>query len=385
MAEQLRMRLTEAAVARLRPREREYTVWDTRVAGLGVRVRSSGGASFVFLRKVQGRTKRLSLGPVGANGLHDLRRRCHALMAESESESDSTSTTAPEAPPFRDFVSGPWKEAHFPRYKPSTHKGYRCSLVNQLLPAFGSTPLNHITRGQVLRWFDGYSQAAPGGANYALRLLRQILNFAIACGHVDATPVRGIRPNRRNTLTRFLSRNELRRLHRVLDEHARRGSGRRQQVDIIRLLLLTGCRKGEILELRWSEVHEDALLLCDSKTGPRTVPLSARARLVLDRQPRGRSEFVFPSPRNAERPRARGVPLWSTLRRDAGIEDVRIHDLRHTVASHAVMNGVPVPVVARLLGHSDVRMTLRYAHLSDGDIADAAERIGSAMARVMEP
>ena len=321
MAKQLRMRLTEAAVARLRPREREYTVWDTRVAGLGVRVRPSGGASFVFLRKVQGRTKRLSLGPVGANGLDDLRRRCHALMAESESESDSTSTTAPEAPLFRDFVSGPWKEAHFPRYKPSTHKGYRCSLVNQLLPAFGSTPLNHITRGQVLRWFDGYSQTAPGGANYALRLLRQILNFAIACGHVDANPVRAIRPNRRNTLTRFLSRDELRRLHRVLDEHARRGSGRRQQVDIIRLLLLTGCRKGEILYLRWSEVHEDALLLSDTKTGPANGS-PQRTGTSCPGPPASRSERVrvsLPAQRRATaRPRRSALVHTASRRRDRG-------------------------------------------------------------------
>ena len=151
----------------------------------------------------------------------------------------------------------------------------------------------------------------------------------------------------------------------------------------LRLLLLTGCRKSEILELRWSEVHEDALVLADSKTGPRTVPLSARARLILERQPRGRSEFVFPSRKEAKRPRAPGLPLWYTLRRGAGIEDVRIHDLRHTVASHAVMNGVPVPVVARLLGHANVRMTLRYAHLSDGDIAVAAESIGAAMAHTM--
>ena len=228
MAGKLRMRLTDAAVARLRPREREYTVWDSRVAGLGVRVRPCGGASFVFLRKVQGRTKRLSLGPVGANGLDDMRRRCHALMVKPHPETMAEPTHG--APLFRDFVSGPWMEAHFPHYKPSTRKGFRCSIASQLLPAFGSTPLNHITRQQVLRWFDAYSQTAPGGANYALRLLRQILNFAMACGHIDATPVHGIRPNRRNTLTRFLSRDELRRLHRVLDEHARRGDGCRQQV-----------------------------------------------------------------------------------------------------------------------------------------------------------
>ena len=375
------MRLTNAAIAQLHPRKREYTVWDTRVAGLGVRVRPSGGASFVFLRKVERRSRRISLGPVVSNDIENMPRRCHALMAEPESE--AMAATVLEAPLFRDFVSGPWKEAYFPHYKASTRKGVHYSLVTQLLPAFGSTPLQHITRHQVLLWFDAYSQTAPGGTNFAFGILRRILNFAVACGHIDATPTHGIRTNRRSALTRFLSRDELRRLHHALDEHARKGSSRRQQIDITRLLLLTGCRKSEVLKLRWSEVNEDDLVLSDSKTGPRTVPLNARARRILERQPRGQAEFVFPSPRNAERPRAHDLPLWYALRRYAEIEDVRLHDLRHTVASHAIMNGVPVPIVSRLLGHSDVRMTLRYAHLSDGDIEATAERIGAAMAQTM--
>ena len=172
-------------------------------------------------------------------------------------------------------------------------------------------------------------------------------------------------------------------LHRALDEHSREGPGAHQQVDIIRLLLLTGCRKSEILKLRWSEVDGDTLSLADSKTGPRTVPLSAQARRIIERQPRGQSDFVFPSPRNLSRPRVRDLPLWYSVRREANIEDVRLHDLRHNLASHAVMNDVPVPVVSRLLGHSSVRMTLRYAHLADKDIGATAERIGASMARAM--
>ena len=127
----------------------------------------------------------------------------------------------------------------------------------------------------------------------------------------------------------------------------------------------------------------DTLALGDSKTGPPTVLLNAQARRVIDRQPRGQSEYVFPSPRNINRPRARELPLWYSIRRETRIEDVRLHDLRHTTASYAVMNGVSVPVVSRLLGHSDVRMTLRYTHLADNDIKDTAEWIGAAMAQLM--
>ena len=94
--------------------------------------------------------------------------------------------------------------------------------------------------------------------------------------------------------------------------------------------------------------------------------------------------FVFPSPRNPDRPYSDNLALWYRVRRKAGIEDVRLHDLRHTHASHAVMNGVPVPVVSRMLGHSNVRMTLRYAHLGDREIEAAAERIGQSVAAIME-
>ena len=170
-----------------------------------------------------------------------------------------------------------------------------------------------------------------------------------------SNPTNGIKRNRGNKLSRFLSREEIVRLHAVLDEHALMDE-RRQQVDIIRLLLLTGCRKGEIVNLRWSEVEGDTLALADAKTGPRKVPLNAPARRVLERQPKIGSVFVFPSPRNPAEPRIGDLGLWYRIRREAGIEDCRLHDLRHTLASQAVMNGVPVPVVSRLLGHSRVSM-----------------------------
>ena len=376
-----RMRLTDDGIAHLRPRQREYTVWDTRLPGLGVRVRPSGGASFILLRQKRGRTRRISLGSVSSRGVDAVRRECHALMARPES--DRTVDEPPKAPLFRDFVNTSWKETHFRLYKPTTRKGVAALLGNQLLPAFGGMPLDRITATQILRWFDSYSRTAPGGANQALGVLRQILNFAIARGYIDANPVRGVRRNRRVALTRFLSRDEIRCLHRALDAQSRKGPGARQQADIIRLLLLTGCRKGEILSLRWSEVDGDTLVLADSKTGPRNVPLSAQARRIVERQSRGESAFIFPSPRNANRPRGPGLGLWYSARREAGLEDVRLHDLRHSFASHAVMNGVPVPVVSRLLGHSDVGMTLRYAHLADREVEAAAERVGAAIVHVM--
>ena len=371
------MRLTDRAIARLRPREQEYTVWDNQFVGLGVRVRPTGGRSYVLLEDTGGRSRRISLGPVSLKTVAEVRRECHARKAEP------AATGAPKraAPLFRDFVEGAWKEAHFDGYKPSTREGVQSLLDRQLLPAFGSKPLDRIAPAQVGRWFDRFSRTAPGNANHALDLLTQIINFAIARGHLETNPARDVKRNPRRMLSRFLSREEVARLHRVLDRQTR--DSRREQADIIRLLLLTGCRRSEILRLRWSEVDRDRLVLADSKTGPRIVPLNTPARRILERRPRGGSPFVFPSPRDPARPRNRNLPFWYRARREAGIEGVRLHDLRHTHASHAVMNGVPVPVVSRLLGHSDVRSTLRYAHLGDREIEAAAERVGQSIAALL--
>ncbi len=380
MAGKKRIRLTDAAIARLRPREQEYTAWDVAVPGLGVRVRATGGKSYVLLQPAGGGSRRVSLGPVWAKHVDEVRRECHARRALPEP--DEPGAAKQSAPRFRDFVEGPWKEVHFDRYKPSTRRSTQIMLASRILPAFETKRLDRISPKQVGRWFDAYSRTAPGGANRALDILRQIMNFAIARGHIETNPVRGVKRNRRPALTRFLSREEITRLHRVLDGETAKGNG--QQADIVRLLLLTGCRKGEIVKLRWSEVLDDRLVLADSKTGPRSVPLNAQARSILERQPREESPFVFPSPLDPARPRGSDLRLWHRVRRETGIEDCRLHDLRHTHASHAVMNGVPVPVVSRMLGHSNVRMTLRYAHLGDRDIQEAAERVGQSMASIME-
>ena len=256
------------------------------------------------------------------------------------------------------------------------------ALRRQLLPAFGQQPLDEILPNAVQQWFDEHSATAPGGANRTLDVLRQIMNHAIACGHLETNPTRGVTRNPRPMLNRFLSLKEVQRLHAVLDERAGASAHQRQQADLIRLLLLTGCRIGELVRLRWEDLDGDRLRLPDSKTGPRIVFLNGQAHAILARQPH-KGPFIFPSRTSASRPHPVDLPLWRSARRHAGITDVRLHDLRHTFASHAVLQGVPLPVVSRLLGHTQTRMTLRYAHLSDRDVAAAAERIGRGLDRIV--
>ncbi len=375
-----RRRLTDAGIARLRPETREYTVWDTQMAGLGVRVRPSGSRIFIHHRKTASGMKKLSFGPAALRKVEEVRRACMEAAASGDTGADEEPREKP--PLFRDFVAGPWRTDRFARCKPSTQRNFDGLLERQLLPAFGSRRLDLITRRAVIRWFEACSRTAPGTANAALDLLGHILNHALA--HVETNPTRGIERNPGRKMTRFLSREEIARLHRVLDRYAAGNRSHAQQADIVRLLLLTGCRKSEIVYLRRDEVRDDRLELADSKTGPRTVLLNGPARkIVVRRMAEGTGPWLFPSVRDPSRPQCLGLRLWYRVRREAGIEDVRLHDLRHTVASQAALNGVPLTVVARLLGHSTVRTTLRYAHVGDHEVEAAAERVGQAIGAVL--
>ncbi len=377
-----RRRLTDAGIARLRPETREYTVWDTQMVGLGVRVRPSGSRTFIYHRKKASGVKRISFGPVALSKIEDVRRLC--LEAAASGDTGANDQSREKAPLFREFVAGPWKAACFDGYKPSTQKSCRSLLKRHLLPAFGARSLDRITHRMALGWFEDSSRTAPGAANHALDLLGQIFNHAIACGHIDANPVRGIARNPGRKMTRFLSREEIARLHLVLDRYVHGSVSQAQQTDIIRLLLLTGCRMSEIARLRREEVKGDRLELADSKTGPRTVLLNEPARQIVARRMRmGNGPWVFPSSRHPSGRPSREPRLWHRVRREARIEDVRLHDLRHTVASQAVLNGVPLPVVARLLGHSSVRMTMRYAHVGDHEVEGAAKRVGTMIAHIL--
>ena len=376
-----RMRFTDTAVERLQGQPAEYTVWDTRTPGLGVRIRPSGGRSYIF----QGRAgpdavaRRHTLGPATQWSVAEARRACLELQTAARPPALPGRRDGDASLRFRDFIETIWGPAFRERYKPSSRKGVEADLRSQLLPAFGTLRLERITPNVVHRWFDRYSATAPGGANHALRLLRTILRYAVRRGYLDRDPTATVRPNPRQRCTRFLSAEEIRRLHQTLAACEREHPSRAAQADIIRLLLLTGCRRGEILNLRWDEVDGNTLRLSDSKTGPRAVLLNTEAQRILLRQPCGVSPYVFPSPLDPERPRSRELHLWPLVRKRAGLEDVRLHDCRHTFASQAVLHGVPVPVVARLLGHRNAAMTLRYAHVRDKDIEAAAERIGTAI------
>ncbi len=228
-----------------------------------------------------------------------------------------------------------------------------------------------IAKEDVQRWFASL-HATPVAADQSAPILSVIMRQAEVCGYrpEGSNPCTGIRRYRRKGRERFLSEPELRRLAQVLDRHEARHPCK---TAFIRLLLLTGCRKSEIATLAWPDYREGRLFLRDSKTGPRTVWLSSPARAVLDELPR-EDKWVFPSP-HRQGPASAAVfdKYWRRFRKEAGIADVRLHDCRHTYASIAIMTGESVTTTARLLGHNDAGTTLKYAHLSDRSVREAAD------------
>ena len=378
-----KVRLTDAVVRKLRPGGTEYIVRDIRVAGLGVRVRPSGHRSFVWHGTVNGRMVRTTIGAAALTTVKEARTACRTLLDGSHPLCFGDPAGRAAVPLFRNFVMEDWLPAHRSHCSQGSGERVDRMIRARLVPAFGALRLDRIGRPHVERWFDNMSRKTPGAANIALAVLRQIMGAAKAAGHVGTDPVACVRPNPGRKMTRFLSAEEIARFHRTLDRLVEERPSRRPQADIIRLLLLTGCRMSEILTLRWSEIDGDMLRLAEAKTGPRTVWLSGAAQAVIARQPRTASAFVFPSPRDPARPQSHNLGLWQRARREAGIEDVRLHDLRHTVASQAVARGVPLPTVARMLGHSQPVMTLRYAHVGDREVEQAAKRVGAIIVAAM--
>ncbi len=248
-----------------------------------------------------------------------------------------------------------------------------------MLPWFRGRQIAGITGTDVREWFASL-HATPVAADRSAPVLSVIMSRAEDYGYRPpaSNPCKGIRRYRRQGRERFCSVEEVHRLGLVLKQHEPRFP---TEAAIIRLLLLTGCRGQEIVSLRWTEYRDGHLHLTDSKTGPRMVWLSSPTRWILDGLPRV-SPWVFASTRTRGHISSSSVgKFWTSIRAEAGLSDVHLHDLRHTYASLAVIQGENVLTVGRLLGHNDPATTLKYTHLADGMVAEAAETVGAVLGR----
>lgn len=265
-------------------------------------------------------------------------------------------------------------ERHASIWKPRTMTVNRSYLRNQILPWFEDLPITGITNRHVRLWFAEL-HATPAAADRSLPVLSLIMREAENYGYRPGgtNPCVGIRRYRPRGRARCLTLDELARLGRALESGDLAGSS---TVAVIRLLVLTGCRQGEMRALRWRDYRHGHLFLPDGKTGPRTVWLSSVARLVLDELPRTAS-WVFPA-RSGSGPVSSDTlyGCWRKVRAAADLGNVRLHDLRHSYASFTLRQGETVPTIGRLLGHRDPATTLIYAHFADTAVREAGEAIG---------
>ena len=362
--------------------------WDRELAGFGVRVYPSGRKVYVVQSRARGGPKRVTLGTHGELTATQARKRAAQVIDRIKGGGDPIPPPAQAGATIADLAER-YLSAHVAQNCNAHTAGiYRGSLENHILPALDMMPLAMVETAHVAALHYRLRET-PRAANRALSVLSKMFSLASAWGLVpDGTnPCRGVRKYKEKKRERFLTRDEYRRLGMALVEaEAEAESGIEGAVSpyaiaALRLLMLTGCRLNEILTLRWDDIDRTAgeFRLRDGKTGARMVPLTPTAETVLagiERVPSNPWVIV------GKQPNTRLSTItqdWYRLRSRAGLDDVRIHDLRHSYASRALAAGESLSMIGKLLGHADIQSTARYAHLARETERISAARVGGSI------
>lgn len=421
-----KIRITKRAIDALLNAEAGTVIRDDRLVGFQARKNANGTVSYAFeYRSSKGRggiTRRVTIGREREGGgvltPDQARGIAEQLAAEVTAGGDPAASRAKsrQVPTLSDFASEYYEgAATIAKAQPLTAKmtmgtvrNYQSILRKYLAPAFGNRKMDAISKADVSRLHNKMADI-PIWANQMLACMRNIWSAAAEAGLIGegTCPAIGIKQYKKNKRERFLSLAEVERLGEVMREAETVGlpwkltskdgakflphGDHRTVVDpdaiaALRLLVFTGCRLREILHLRWDQVDLDrGVITVHGKTGRRAVLLPAPAALILSQVPR-RGVFVFPgrlSTADHPKPRSNLDRAWEPIRRQAGLDDVRIHDLRHSFASFAVAGGASLPVIGKLLGHSTPQMTQRYAHLGDDPVRAVAEKTARTVAAAM--
>lgn len=407
------------------PREKRYVINDSEVPGLKLRVYPDGTMVFFLYYRTRDSTQRwYRLGKYGEITVVQAKEMGRQLLARVRQGEDPSQEQqeARRALTVADLGKRYLQEHAFPHKKESSARMDELNLRLHILPHLGKRKVANVTHQDVAQLHLAIGTGdnpRPGAANRVLALLSKMFNLSEKWGlrPLNSNPCRHITKYREQRLHRDLSELELARLAKALREwpatprkptldatgkrkkHSRTDEAlpltpeevavREQACDVLRLLLFTGLRRGEALNLKWSEVDMERglLRLADSKTGAKVVALNSAAREVIGRQERQLlNPYVFPSKRQG---RGHGKPItdlknaWTEVRALAGLQDVRIHDLRHNFASFGAAGGVGLPVIGRLLGHKSAQTTARYAAVADDPARQATEAIGQRLTRAM--
>lgn len=382
-------RLTKTLLDGLASPERETFVWDSLLSGFCVRLRPGTSAKtfYVQYRLPVGIQRRRKIGPYGVLTVEEARRKAREWLAAVALGHDPHAPVMPRASPtVADLADRFWTEHVLRQMKPKTQRHTASILRLYILPVLGAVLVTEVST-HALRALHATLHARPYQANRVKAVLSKMFALAEYWGWRErgTNPARGIQAYREQARERYLTPDEVQRLWDALDQVEATRTYHYRFPAAMRLLLLTGARTGEILGLQWHWIdwqHGEARLP-DSKTGPKTLYFSPEVLTVLRTIPRDiDSPYVLPGIKPG-RPYVGLRLTWVHFRRTVGLEDVRLHDLRHTYAAYAAGAGATLPQIGALLGHKHPQATARYAHIAPQVAHAAAAQTGAALARVL--
>ena len=376
-------KLTKRRVEGLEPQAKDYAVWDRDVRGFGVRVFVSGRKSYIVQYRAGRRTRRYTIGQHGVLTADEARSEARKLLGSVAKGDDPSGERqrrlrAPTVAALCDRYLAEYVAEHC---KPTTARDYRAVVARNIKPKLGTLRIEDVTRADIVA-FHHSLRATPYLANRAAAMLSKLFNLAEDWGlrTPGSNPARRIRKFREEEKKRFLSDDEQVRLGQVLRQVHDDGTASLYIVSAIMLLILTGCRLNEIRTLKWEYVTPKHLELPDSKTGRRRIPLPREAYDILQSLPRRDGNPYVILGESDTAPLVNLQKAWTRIRKLAKLEDVRMHDLRHTYASVAVMNGIDPFTLKEIMGHRNLQTTLRYAHFADEAVQRAAGSVASRLA-----
>ncbi len=377
--------LSKRIIDRLSVDDKDAVFWDRDLPGFGIRVYPSGAKVYVVQTRVFGRSKRVTVARHGELSADQARKEAARIIARIKAGESAPLAEPSAAPTVADLAERYQREYVAVHCKPLTVSHYGLMLRKHIVPALGKLLVSEVERKHIMALQYGLRDM-PTVANRTVDILVKMFNLADAwewrpSGRNPCRFVRRYKVEKHHE--RFLTAEELHRLGRALDAAPAERLASTHAAAAIRLLVLTGCRRNEVLGLRWEDLDFEAgeMRLADSKTGARVVPLppaAARVLASLSRVPG--NPWVFPGRKKGDRQHNIN-DSWARVRERAGLDGVRLHDLRHSFASRALALGESLSMIGELLGHRKVQTTARYAHLARDSVqastAKVAESIGA--------
>lgn len=358
----------------------EYLVHDTQAPGLALRLRTSGARSWVTLGTHEGKTLRRSLGdalkvPVA------IARTLHSTATPALPTGSAVLALYSANATVSEVMAGYLAFGENRRWKASTGRSMEIASRLHIAPSFADRPVCGVNRSDVVVWLTELEQRLAT-TRVALSTLSGMMVYAEDHGlrPPGSNPCKGLRKKAQSTRGSHLSPNLIAKLWAALDRYEVHD---RDACDAVRLLMLTGARKMEILGMEWDAVTGPCAVLEDAKAGPRAIWFNTPAREIIERRRTlGSGKWVFPS-RSGNSSRRSLDRTWSHLRNEAGAPALRLHDLRHHFAAVGVSNGIDLKFVGALLGHHDIDSTLIYAHLATASLSKSAGRVSKLIDQAM--